>query len=174
MPPPALRMRLAMARTFTKLLHSSQASISISVSGPSTRFCAQSLSAHKRWRDFGRNVRAPPLNDVTVGVVMRRLDQRDPESARPHGQTHPSNQSSEPDLPSTADCAGKAAFLQLRSSGSPVIFRSGLSSYPNGWVRNYRERQYFNAGGPSHGPEQLGSLRAEKRIDPRWQKRRHD
>ena len=37
----------------------------------------------------GRNVRAPPLNDVTVGVVMRRLDQRDPESARPHGKPIP-------------------------------------------------------------------------------------
>ena len=53
------------------------------------------------------NVRAPPLNDVTVRVVMRRLDQRDPESAWPHGKPIP-----QPDLPSTVDCAGKPAFLQ--------------------------------------------------------------
>ena len=33
---------------------------------------------------IGRDVRAAPLNDVTVGVVMRRLDQRDPEN--PHGK----------------------------------------------------------------------------------------
>ena len=37
----------------------------------------------------GRNVRAPPLNDETVGIVMRRLDQRDPERARPHGKPIP-------------------------------------------------------------------------------------
>jgi hypothetical protein len=42
MPPPAARMRLATPATSTMVLHSSQASTSMSTSGPSTRFSAHS------------------------------------------------------------------------------------------------------------------------------------
>ena len=35
------------------------------------------------------NVGAPPLNDIAVIVIMRRLDQRYPESTWPHGKPIP-------------------------------------------------------------------------------------
>ena len=71
----------------------------------------------------GGNVRAPPLDDIAVGVVMRRLDQRHSESAQPHGKPIPRSKVPKLDLPSAADCAGKAAFWQPSLHGAAADFR---------------------------------------------------
>ena len=92
-PPPAARMRFATAATSTTVLHSSQASTSISTSGPSTRSSGtlfdQPVYARQTVRGQGR---AQPLDDIAIRVVMRWLDQDDPKGAlgRASGQNIPS------------------------------------------------------------------------------------
>jgi hypothetical protein len=60
-------------------------------------------------------IQVPPLNDVTIAVIMRRLDQRDPESARPHGNPITRIGLDQP----CGNCAVLAAVLQLRFSVFP-------------------------------------------------------
>ena len=78
------------------------------------------------------NVRAPPLNDITVIVIMRRLDQRDPESARPHGEPIPGIIPSPICLPPRivqADGLFATEVFRL-----PVIFRFRVSSSGRAWM----------------------------------------
>ena len=102
---------------------------------------------------------------------MRRLDQRDPESARPHGKP----------IPQIKFRARSAFHHQLcrlggllaTTSSLLLIFQSGAKLRPK-WAgcRNYRERQYFGLGALTPGGGTLPSLRAEKTNDDRRQKRR--
>ena len=77
MPKPSLsRNRSIIFLTFTRVLVSSTALMSIAMSGPRTPRCARVVRERIKISERVRgNRRSPPLDDIAVVVVMRRFDQ---------------------------------------------------------------------------------------------------
>jgi hypothetical protein len=112
MPAPALRMRLGDGAHIHEIVALVEGfDLDLGIRTERMRLRAMLDQRVDAGQAIGGNVRASPLNDVAIGVVMRRLDQRDSESARPHGKPIPRIKSAEPDLPSTTRLCRQADLL---------------------------------------------------------------